>query len=79
MYKCKECGATFDTPTKESLESFYGVSSDFNYSCGGSIELCPSCGSSYVVKEGEFSDNEEDDLMYYDEIERFVKEQLDEQ
>ena len=62
MYLCNECKAVFDTPKKESLESFYGVSDEFNYSCGN-VELCPYCDSCDYeeITEEELNDGEEVD------------------
>ena len=45
MYKCNTCKEIFDKPFKISAESFYGVSSEFEYSCGEKIEICPHCES----------------------------------
>ena len=53
MYKCKTCGEVFDDPKLIEAESFYGVSSEFDYNCGEEIEVCPHCEST------DFEENKE--------------------
>lgn len=43
MYKCNNCEEVFKEPLKVSAELFYGVASEFNYSCGEKVEICPYC------------------------------------
>ena len=57
MYRCDECKMVFDTPKEISAESYYGVSSEFNYSYGNTVSVCPYCEGSYK----EVSDEESED------------------
>jgi len=62
MYICNDCKEIFEEPKTMSAESFYGVSSEFGYSCG-TVSMCPHCES---TDYDEFNETElnEDEVIY---------------
>lgn len=51
MYKCNKCGATIQNTYAMPMETFYGVSNDFNYNSGQYIDLCPYCESADLIEQ----------------------------
>lgn len=56
MYKCLDCGETFEKPLETDLDIFYGVASEFNSLSGKKIELCPNCESNNFTEKEEDSE-----------------------
>ena len=70
MYKCNNCNEVFEKPFKISAESFYGVSSEFEYSCGEKIEVCPHCkNNDFKPYREEFED---ESINYQEEDKKSV-------
>lgn len=65
MYKCPECGATFEEPEYETVcfEELYGVGSMFADRHYGTFASCPKCGEAIdteydIYDEGEDKNEE---------------------
>lgn len=85
MYKCRECGATFEEPVYETVcfEELYGVGSMFMDRHYGTFTNCPECGMPIDIEEDAFDGDDQDDdddriayyekegdeIVYYDEDE----------
>ena len=52
-YICEECKMVFDKPKEISAETFYGVSSEFDFSYGNKVSVCPYCEGAYREYEEE--------------------------
>ena len=53
MYRCSNCGYTFDEPVSREVcwESYFGVKNYFSsYNCG-TVTECPCCGSEDIQEE----------------------------
>ena len=72
MYKCRECGATFEEPVCETVcfEEIYGVGSMFMDRHYGTFTNCPECGMPIDVEEDAFGEDSQDDdddrIAYYE-------------
>lgn len=67
MYKCLGCKKIFEEPEIVSCESFYGVSSEFNYMSGKYFSICPFCGGAI------------EDYIEEKEIEEYIEEDIEEE
>ena len=60
MYKCRECGATFEEPVYETVcfEEIYGVGSMFMDRHYGTFTNCPECGMPINIEEDAFDEDD---------------------
>ena len=61
MYKCDDCGSTFDEPEIVSYckEEYNGVADLFGHQTWGTYDACPDCGSEDFERFTEDDDEEE--------------------
>ena len=62
MWICERCGEIFDEPesVKYCYEDYNGVSSMFKDRHYGYYSTCPECGSEYIERYHEESEDEEE-------------------
>ena len=60
MYRCPECGRTFEEPVHEEVcwEDFYGVGHEFFSRTYGTVTTCPYCGG-YIDQQEDFDYEDE--------------------
>lgn len=58
MYRCRECGRTFDEPDYVEVcwEEFYGVGAEFLRKTYGNVTDCPYCGMPIDIYEDEIDE-----------------------
>lgn len=58
MYRCRECGRTFDKPVYMEVcwEDFYGVGNEFLRRTYGTVTNCPYCEMPIDMQEDEIDE-----------------------